>query len=143
MILNFRRILSINNGNKFNKLINISKLGVSQFKKPSHLKLQDNHTILINELLAKNEIEFKDFSKLRNKIIECDRYVNDINVDSIIIGCCSKDSNLDAAKLYVNFLKDQGIEINFGTYGKLLRLYFLYSNKYGLNKRNEEEILQM
>lgn len=140
LILNLRRILSVNSANK---LIKIHKLSVSHFKRPGNLKLQENHSVLMNEILSKNDITFKDFGFLRNKVIEMDRNISDINVDSIIVGYCSKETKLDVAKDYISFLKDQNIQINFATYGKLLRLYYHHCQKYGNNLKHEEEILEM
>jgi hypothetical protein len=127
---------------QLNKITSLSR-NVSHFKRPSKLYLKDDQLSVLSRTMAKDDLTFQDLQNLRCEIIEIDRNINEVNVDSCIVGYCSKEVKLDTAKLYLDFLKSQKIEVNFATYGKLLKLYYLHSRQSQISQEAEDEILTM
>lgn len=136
-IFNKKCLLSVKQFNNF------TKLNVSNFKRSSKLYLNEDHVSILSKTIAKADLTFQDFNSLRQEIIKIDRNINEINVDSCIVGFCCKDLRLDTAKLYLEFLKSQNIEVNFATFGKLLKLYYSHFLQNGPNQEAESEILNM
>ena len=123
--------------------LNITSIAhVSNYKRPMMLKLEDINSRILEDAVINSSKEH-DWQRVRSQIIENDRSINAINVDSHIIGYCIKHNNLGSGKSYIQFLKDQKYEINFATSGRLLKLYHDHCSQKGTKEEDEKEILEM
>ena len=114
----------------------------SNYKRPMMLKLEDvNSRILADAVNSASKDH--DWQRVRTQIIDNDRSINAVNVDSHIIGYCIRHNNLGSGKSYIQFLKNHGFEINYATSGKLLKLYHDHCFQKGTKKEEENEILDM
>lgn len=135
-LINFPRYC-IKNHTKYTSIAN-----VSNFKRPMTLKLEDINSRILADVVNSSSKE-QDWQKVRTQIIGNDRSINAINVDSHIIGYCIKNQNLASGKSYIQFLKDQGFQINYATLGRLLKLYHDHCFQKGTKEEDEQEILNM
>ncbi|XP_062557657.1 mitochondrial ribonuclease P catalytic subunit [Armigeres subalbatus] len=80
-----------------------------------------------------------EWGNIRKGILD-ERRFNETNVDSTVLGMCV---GLESGKSYVKFLRENGVEMNLATVGKLLRLYRTeHSEGVELNEEHRQEIVK-
>lgn len=115
---------------------------ISNYKRSDKILLKsDNYAFA--DIIAGNEITESHWQKIRNDALCNSRMINEVNVDSIILGNCLSNANLNLGKSYINFLKNDGKKINYATWGKLLKLYHAAGTKSPLNPADIEDINRM
>lgn len=98
------------------------------------------------DFLLLNCSEGIDWKKVREKMIESKRFINNSNVDAVLIGRCSQHMRLDLAKSYIDFLKSSSMTLNDATIGRFLQLFYNHyrrdQNNACISSEDEEQILK-
>lgn len=109
--------------------------------------INDNLKVLRNHLKPFASVEWKE---IRQNLIKTQKRINDINVDATILGLlCSNENNddqnqnllknsLNIAKNYIEFLKNEGIELNNAILGRLMKIYY-FTYKFDSKQITEED----
>ncbi|XP_017853139.1 mitochondrial ribonuclease P catalytic subunit [Drosophila busckii] len=92
---------------------------------------------------SRNELNDDEWQSLRHTLIDSYKYIDAHNVDAYIIGLCGGAEQLQLAKSYVKFLKDQGKQPNGATLGRLLRVYSAAHGTRTLSDAEQSEILSI
>lgn len=121
----------------------LTKMNVSNFKRPQILYLEEQHTHLLQSEFMKNSVLTVDkWKDLRLKILESNR-INEKNIDATIIGHCLKELRLKMAKSYLEFLNVEKIELNSASIGRILRIYVGKAQERELNPEECKDIINL
>lgn len=112
---------------------------ISNYKRSDKILLKSGNYAFA-EITAGKEITESHWQKIRKDALFNSRMINEVNVDSIILGNCLSVASLSLGKSYINFLKNDGKRINYATWGKLLKLYHAAGTKSPLNSTDIEDI---
>lgn len=115
----------------------------STFKRPKPIpdSVVNDDTHVKSRLAENRPLSSKEWTEIRSGIIAKDSFINEVNVDATILARCLPAAQLEVGKSYVGFLRDQGIEPNLATVGKLLRLY--HASEKALTEVDKEDIVKM
>lgn len=121
----------------------------SNFKRSQFIAKHDQLADIKAEYFHNREaLNNMEWMKVKELLMTNYKHINRHNVDAVIVGVCNDSQLLHLAKSYIKHLKDNGIEPNQATLGKLLRIYnSVYHAKGGmddsLSPEEQNEILEI
>lgn len=83
-----------------------------------------------------------DWSELRNRVLK-HRFYSKVNVDTTILGLCSRHGSLDNGRSYLRFLEENEIPLTAGIAGKYLKLFALPAGQECLSEEQSAEVLRV
>lgn len=91
----------------------------------------------------KSELNVEEWQRVRNTLTDSYKYINEHNVDAVILGLCSTGKQLPVAKSYLRYLQAQESKPNAATLGRLLRVYNAAYHIRELSEEEQSEILHI
>lgn len=136
----FRNIISKNK----NISSKIRNRNVGSHKPSSKIQITEDYSNLVRKITCQKTLPSRvEWTNLREELLSGNGRLNSVNIDGIIIGMCISNVRLDVGKSYIDYLRSRGIEPNFGTLGKLLRLYHTAADIDPDYVVNENEIIEL
>lgn len=80
-----------------------------------------------------------DWNSVRSDLITSERFLKPANINGIVVDFCLRETRLDIAKSYFDYLKNNSIEVNDGCIGKILSVYYSHYSKMQQNPTPEDE----
>lgn len=108
---------------------------VSSFKPNSKLRVRGE---ALNSVLS-TPAAVIDWNSVRGELMTSERILKPANVNGIVVEFCLRESRLDIAKSYLDYLRNNSMEINDGCISKILSVYFTHYAKSQLTPSPEDE----
>ncbi|XP_031341953.1 mitochondrial ribonuclease P catalytic subunit [Photinus pyralis] len=95
-----------------------------------------------NTILNKRIKTAHDWEDVRHKLLTSSKQISQKTIDSIILSVCISAKNYDLGFAYIDFLKQQKVNLGLATVGKYFKLFYL-ANCGNAAIRNEDEIYSL
>lgn len=119
----------------------LSTTAIKAFQKPERKSASPTISQEVFTFLNNTNLDLKtDWREIRQNLLSNSRNVTDKNIDALTLNYCLINKMYNVAFNYIDFLKDENIQINLATLGKYFKIChdLYYENK--LTKEQSENI---
>lgn len=116
---------------------------LSKYSRQSTVYLSENQRYLLDE--ARNNSSKEYWTNIKHHLIETNRHITQVNIDGLIFNYLCGKGDAETAKSYVNYLEENGQDLNPFSKGIILRTYYtaVMQKKFELGQEDIARIMDI